>query len=264
MPHSHRITTVRFAAMLAALALVLAMTIPAEAHFGMLIPSADHASQNQRTLDLTLSFSHPFGMQGMELVKPKAAVFFDGQRQDLTGKLAKTTVMGHTAWKMGYDFKRPGVYAFVMEPQPYWEPAEDCFIVHLTKTLVPAFGGDEGWDEPLGLAVEIVPLTRPFGNYAGDTFTGQVLAGGNPVPGAEVEVELYNKDKKFAAPTEYNETQVVKADGNGVFTFACPQPGWWGFAALITADNKLPAPDGSGDKDIELGGVLWTYMHAWR
>ena len=35
---------------------------------------------------------------------------------------------------------------FYMEPKPYWEPAEDCFIIHYTKTVVTAFGDDEGWD----------------------------------------------------------------------------------------------------------------------
>lgn len=71
-----------------------------------------------------------------------------------------------------------------MEPQPYWEPAEDCYIVHYTKAYVAAFGEEEGWDEPAGLKTEIVPLTRPFGNYAGNVFQGQVLLNGKPVPGA--------------------------------------------------------------------------------
>ena len=30
-------------------------------------------------------------------------------------------------------------------------------------------------DRPVGLPVEIVPLSRPFGLYAGNTFRGKVL-----------------------------------------------------------------------------------------
>lgn len=56
-----------------------------------------------------------------------------------------------------------------MEPKPYFEPAEDCYIIHYTKTVVSAFGL-EGWDRELGLKTEIVPLTRPFGLYAGNVF----------------------------------------------------------------------------------------------
>ena len=74
-----------------------------------------------------------------------------------------------------------------------------------------------------------------------------------PVPGADVEVELYNKDKKYEAPNEYMVTQVVKADANGVFTYAVPFAGWWGFAALNTADEKLDH-DGT-PKNVELGAV---------
>ena len=147
-----------------------------------------------------------------------------------------------------------------MEPEPYFEPAEDTYIIHYTKTAVAAFGGEEGWDEPLGLKTEIVPLTRPFGNYAGNVFQGRVLLDGKPVPGAEVEVESYNKAKGHTAPNEYFVTQVVKADENGVFSYGVPWAGWWGFAALNTAKEKL---DYKGEpKPIELGAVLWLEFVA--
>ena len=138
--------------------------------------------------------------------------------------------------------KRPGVYMFYMEPQPYWEPAEDVFIIHYTKTVVTAFGDDEGWDEEIGLKTEIVPLSKPFGLYAGNVFQGIVKLDGKPVPYAEVEVEYYNKDKKAEAPTDYMVTQTIKADQNGVFTYAAPKAGWWGFAALNEADFKIKTP----------------------
>ena len=102
--------------------LVCCLASPAPAHFGMVIPSADHAAQDQKALDVTLSFSHPFGGEGMELVKPKFGVYFEGQYTDLAGQLAKTKVMEHTGWKLNYAFKRPGPYVFYMEPTPYWSP----------------------------------------------------------------------------------------------------------------------------------------------
>ncbi|WP_461210160.1 DUF4198 domain-containing protein [Desulfocurvus sp. DL9XJH121] len=245
------------------LALFLMLGATASAHFGMAIPADSAASMEKKSTHVDFSFSHPCAGVGMELVKPKQlGVFFDGKATDLLPKAAKTKVMDHTAWTVNYAFKRPGVYTFFMEPVPYWEPAEDCSIIHYTKVSVPAFGGDEGWDEPVGLKTEIVPMLRPFGNFAGNAFTGLVLLDGKPVPNAEVEVELYNQGR-FATPTEYHETQVVKADGNGVFTFACPQPGWWGFAALNEADFTLKDPAGK-DKPVEIGAVFWTYMNAWK
>ena len=237
---------------------------PALAHFGMIIPSDSMVMQGEnRSVNITASFSHPFENAGMELVKPKVfSVVANGKPGSLLGNLKKTTVMGHTAWTTGYKIRRPGVYMFHMEPQPYWEPAEDCFIIHYTKTVVTAFGDDEGWDREIGLKTEIVPLSKPFGLYAGNVFQGIVKFNGAPVPYAEVEVEYYNQGKKAQAPTDYMVTQTIKADGNGVFTYAAPKAGWWGFAALNTADYKLK--HNGEEKDVELGAVIWVRFHNWR
>lgn len=241
---------------------LLVIAPSAQAHFGMVIPSASMAMEKKdASLDLTLSFSHPMEMVGMPLVKPASfKVFVDGKAEDLSAALKPAKVMDHDAWSTQYVMKRPGVYQFAMEPTPYWEPAEDCFIIHYTKTIVAAFGEEEGWEEPLGLKTEIVPLTRPFGNYAGNVFQGQVLLDGKPVPGALVEVEFYNKDGQYEAPNDYMITQAVRADDNGVFTYAAPFAGWWGFAALNTAKDKMDR-DGA-PKEVELGAVLWTEFLA--
>ncbi len=244
--------------------LTVFMTFPAMAHFGMVIPSDTMVMQDDnRDITVTLSFSHPMEMAGMELVKPKIfAVSANGKKQDLLGFLNPVKVMDHAAWTVQYAVKRPGTYVFHMEPQPYWEPAEDCFIVHLTKTVVTAFGDDEGWDVELGLKTEIVPITKPFGLYKGNVFQGIVKMDGKPVPYAEVEVEYYNKEKTAHAPTDYMVTQTIKADKNGLFTYATPASGWWGFAALNTADYTI-AYDGR-EKDVEMGAVIWVYFHDWK
>jgi cobalt/nickel transport protein len=230
----------------------------------MLIPSDTMVLQgDERTINLTLSFSHPFEMVGMPLVKPKAfGVMTAGKRQDLLGSLQKTQVMSQKAWKTAFAVRRPGVYMFYMEPEPYWEPAEDAFIVHYTKTVVSAFGDDQGWGAEIGLRTEIVPLSKPFGLYAGNVFQGIVKLNGKPVPLAEVEVEYYNIDKTYTAPTTYMITQTIKADPNGVFTYAAPVAGWWGFAALNPADFKLK--HNGKEKSVELGAVIWVKFHDWQ
>jgi len=242
---------------LAAFLVLFGFTGPAMAHFGMVIPSTPVVEdQDDATVTVELSFSHPMEMVGMPLVKPKSVqVIVNGAAEDISGNMQAAKIMDHDAWKTQFTAKRPGVYAIVMEPEPYWEPAEDCFIIHYTKSYVAAFGEEEGWDEPAGLKTEIVPLTRPFGNYAGNVFQGRVVLDGKPVPNAEVEVEYYNRDGKYTAPNEYMVTQVIKADDNGVFTYGVPFAGWWGFAALNTSGEQM-SHEGE-DKDIELGAVLW-------
>ena len=248
----------------AVLSSMILFSSPASGHFGMVIPSDTMVMQDDnRTIDIALSFSHPMEMQGMELDKPKIfSVIREGRSSDLLGQLKQAKVMGHKAWHMRYRIRRPGVYTLHMEPQPYWEPAEDCFIVHITKTVVTAFGDDEGWDAEIGLKTEIVPLSKPFGLYAGNVFQGIVKMDGKAIPYAEVEVEFYNEHKTVHSPTEYMITQTIKADGNGAFTYAVPASGWWGFAALNTADYKMK--HNGEEKDVELGAVIWVYFHDWE
>jgi cobalt/nickel transport protein len=234
------------------------------AHFGMVIPSDSMVMPGEsKVIKVAISFSHPMEMVGMEMVRPaRFGVVRGGKKEGLLGVLKGTKVMGHKAWQVNYKTKRPGIYIFYMEPTPYWEPAEDCYIVHYTKTVISAFGMEEGWDEPVGLKTEIVPLSRPFGLYAGNVFQGIVMVERKPVPYAEVEVEYYNEDRKAEAPTDCMVAQVTKADGNGVFTYAVPRAGWWGFAALTTSDKKM---DYKGqDKEVELGAVIWVKFHEWK
>ena len=235
----------------------------AEAHCGMIIPSDSMVSQEDgRSVDLTLSFSHPFEGNGMVLDRPVSfTVTHDGERTDLMKDLTEATVMEQPAYRLDYPLARPGTYVFAMEPQPYWEPAEDAFIVHYTKTYVSAFGDDEGWDAELGLRTEIVPMSKPFGLWAGNVFQGTVMLDGEPAPNAEVEVEYYNEDGTATAPSDLMITQTIKADGDGVFTYAAPAGGWWGFAALSTADETM-ARDGV-DKPVELGAVIWVEFQPW-
>lgn len=232
----------------------------AGAHFGMIIPSDEMVTKGESSIvTLQLMFWHPFEGHGMELVKPvKFGVVANGTKHDLLKTLSSQKIEGHTTWKTTYRVRRPGIYVFYMEPQPYWEAAEDSYIVHYTKTVVAAYGQDEGWDEPIGLKTEIVPLSKPFGLYAGNVFQGVVMLKGKPVPGAEVEVEYFNAEGKYSAPTDYMVTQVIKADPNGVFTYAVPKAGWWGFAALSTDDWQVKG------KDVEIGAVLWVNFHEMK
>lgn len=236
----------------------------ARAHFQGLIPSDDIiAGSDDKTISLNLIFFHPFEGDRMNMVKPaEFGVFLGKKKQDLLNTLIEKKQDGLSAWQAFYQVKRPGDYIFYVEPKPYWEPAEDCFIVHYTKVIVNALGLEEGWDEEVGLKTEIIPLTRPYGLYAGNVFQGIVKIDGKPVPFTEVEVEYYNKDGKLKATADPFVTQVVKADGNGVFTYAMPKAGWWSFAALNEDREKMKHQ--GADKPVEIGAVLWVKTHDMK
>ena len=237
------------------------------AHFGAVIPSDDIITQQDaKKIEVAVKFLHPMEGQYMEMAKPKRFGVVHGETTtDLLANLSASKGKGpdaaFTSWKAEYQIKKPGDYLFFVEPQPYWEPAEDSFIVHSTKVCVNALGLEEGWDKPVGLETEIIPKTRPYGLWTGNVFSGQVLIKGKPAADVDVEIEYLNESKgnpkKVQPPSDPFITQVVKTDANGLFTYAMPRAGWWGFAALSTADWTIKQ-DGA-EKPVELGAVLWVH-----
>ena len=259
LQHHHRHAPSR-AGVALAIAAALALAPLASAHFQELIP--DHLVITQHTgpdLEFALTFTHPFeGGPVMPMETPTAfGVIIEGERIDLLDRLEPITVAGTSAFRASYRVDRPGDHVFFVEPAPYFEPAEDAFIVHYAKVIVNAYGLSEGWHEPIGLPVEIVPLTRPYDLWTGNLFRGVVLHDGEPVPYAEVEVEWRN-DGSVDADRYAFTTQVLLADANGVFAYAMPRAGWWGFAALIEGDE--PFLDDGEEVDVELGGLIWIHV----
>jgi len=256
------------------LTVTMGVASPVQAHFGTITPSDDIVTQDDsKSLKLQIKFIHPMEMHYMEMVKPKHfGVLHDGKKTGLLGSLkaakgkSPDQTESFTFWTADYQIRRPGDYIFYVEPAPYWEPAEDLFIVHYTKVCVNAFGLEKGWDEPVGLETEIIPLTRPYGLWTGNLFTGQVLLKGKPVPFAEVEIEYLNESpgniSVVIPPADPYVTQVVKADGDGIFNYAMPRAGWWGFAALNEADWKLKY-DGK-EKGVEIGAVYWVHTRDMK
>lgn len=233
------------------------------AHFQTVMTDKTVIEQGGNTkVSIQYEFTHPFEQHLMNMQMPKeAGVFMDGKKTSLLGAFQVVEKNKLTMWKSEYTIKEPGVYQFYVDPVPYFEPAEEKFIRHQAKTIVDAFGSGEGWDKPIGLKAEIIPLSRPYTLYAGNLFSAQVLYKGKPVPNAEVEVEFYNT-KGLKAPNEMYVTQVYKADKNGVFHVALPQEGWWGFAALMDDDEKIKK-DGKS-YPVELGAVLWLKTEAMK
>jgi len=232
--------------------------ITVSAHFGMVIPSDDIISmEDNKSISLTVQFIHPMEGDYMDIVKPaQFGVLVQGKKIDLLNTLQEKKINDCSTWETNYQIKRPGDYIFYVEPQPYWEPAEDCFIIHYTKVIVNALGLEVGWDEEVGLKTEIIPLTRPYGLWTGNVFQGIVKVKGEAVPYAEIEVEYYNQDGKVKWPADPMITQVIKADQNGVFTYAMPKAGWWGFAALNEDEEKIK--QNGEEKSVEIGAVLWV------
>ncbi len=232
----------------------------AQAHFLLMLPSRDIVAPGQgRTVDLDIRFTHPMeGGPMMEMAHPvRFGVLAAGEHHDLLDRLQPRRIDGKTAYRCTARLIRPGDHVFYLEPAPYWEPAERKMIVHYTKVVVDFLDAQTGWDALVGLPVEIEPLVRPYGLWTGNTFRGLVRREGKPVPFATVEVEYNNVDGAVRPPADAFVTQVVKTDAQGVFSYTMPRAGWWGFAALVDSDKKMPGPHGQ-PVDVELGGLIWV------
>ena len=241
--------------LLAALTLT-ALASPALAHFQEILPSADVLPEGGK-VTVELVFTHPMERgPTMDMVKPvRVGAVTDNGVEDLTASLVEAPVDGKSAWRFEQTIAAPGAEVLFVEPKPYWEPAENKYIVHYAKMVVDGFASGEGWDRLAGLPVEIAPLVRPTGLWTGNLFRGVVLQDGQPVPGAEIEVEWVN-DGSVTPPNEAFITQVIKADDMGVFSYAMPKAGWWGFAALIDGPEAT-SPDGK-PATTELGALMWV------
>lgn len=241
------------------LIITAAATSTAYAHFQKMIPSTNVVDQESgRTVTFDLTFTHPMtNGPAMEMAKPlQFGMQFNGEKTDLLGSLTAKTVDDQSAFDAAVQIKAPGGYAFYVEPVPYFEPAEGKFIIQYTKTIIDAYDAGEDWDQMVGFPVEIEPLTRPYGIWTGNIFSGMVRHNGEPVPFAEVEVE-YANDGSITLPNATFATQVIKADANGIFHYAMPKDGWWVFAALIE-DGTMAAPQTGEEVPVERGGVLWV------
>ena len=233
-------------------------------HFAVILPSDDIIEEKDpKTLTLKLYFMHPFEQEWMHMEKPKSFFVKVGEEKiDLLKAIKSIKVQGKKAWEVSFTIKRPGDHIFFLEMTPYWEEAEEKFLLHCPKVIVQALGKEEGWEKEVGLPMEIVPLVRPYGLWVGNAFQGMVKLNGKPLPFCQVEVEYFNEGKKVKAPKSPYVTQLITTDPNGVFTYSFPKAGWWGFSAVTDAPFKIKK-DGK-EYPVELGGIIWIKVREMK
>lgn len=248
------------------LAAALLLPMAAQAHF-QLIYTPNVNLEKPAEIPLLLVFWHPFeNAHAMDMGKPEQFfVTYKGKKTDLLDTLTPVTFTGAensaAAFETKYQLKGLGDYIFTLVPAPYLEKTEDKYIQQITKSYVNLGEVPTGWDEPIGLPTEIVPLNKPAAIVAGSTFTGRLLSEGKPVAGAELEIEYIAAEPDLATHTAGKPrvtpppggTLVAHTDDNGVFTFGLPKAGTWGFAALGTGPKK----EFQG-KELSQDAVLWV------
>ncbi|ALG66730.1 DUF4198 domain-containing protein [Beggiatoa leptomitoformis] len=241
--------------------LVSFFPLMAHAHFQTLLPSQDIVNaEDEKNIILTLVFTHPMEQSPvMNMGEPKQfGVLVQDEKINLLPTLTLVKQQDKNTYSAKYLLTRPADHIFYVEPAPYWEAAENKFIVHYTKVVVSAFGAETGWDKLVGFPIEIEPLVRPYGLWTGNIFRGIVKKNGQAVPYAKIEVEYWNEHNTVVIPADPFVTQVLKTNAQGEFSYAMPKAGWWAFAALVEGDTTMLNPDGK-PVAVELGGLIWVH-----
>ncbi|MCG8510091.1 MAG: DUF4198 domain-containing protein [Rhodospirillales bacterium] len=255
----------------AAVAVIMAAA-PAYAHF-QLVYTPEVNIEKPAELPFKLIFWHPHeNGHAMDMGQPEQFFYVHkGKKTDLMDQLKPITFHGahneSKAFETSVKVRRNGDYIFTLVPAPYYEKGEDIYIQQITKSYINKGGMPTGWNEAQGLATEIVPLNKPTNVIAGSSFSGILLSGGKPVPGAEIEIEYLaaepdvatNKVGAATASPVPGGAIVAITDEGGVFTFGIPKSGFWGFAAL----GSGPAKEHKG-KELSQDAVIWVRAYDFK
>ncbi len=237
----------------------------AEAHF-QLVYTPETQIARPGNVPVKLIFWHPFeNGHAMDMGVPLEFYAVNrGEKIDLMDTLKQTVFHGAENDAIAYDasvpVKRAGDYVLALTPAPYYEESEDIYIQQITKSYLNRAEMPTDWSEPLGLKTEILPLNKPANTIVGSTFTGRVLSEGQPVAGAEIEIEYMAAEPDMETSATGTPTAsplpggsiVAISDDNGIFTFGIPKAGFWGFAAL----GSGPETEYDG-KELSQDAVIW-------
>ncbi len=250
----------RLAAAFASVILFAVLARPSAGHFLVVIPATDAVESDEPTeISCRILFGHPMEQTPpISIGTPVSVLLKVGEATiNLRDKLINLGDRDGPWWSVAIPLRRPGDHILLVEAPPHWEETERAWIQHSAKVIVHFAGAQVGWNREIGLPVEIVPLTRPYGLWVGNCFRGQVLYRGKPAESIDVEVEFLNQGNRVQVAQEVRLTQVIKTDAQGIFCYGIPWAGWWGFAALVDGGSR-PGPDGQPAR-LELGGTLWIY-----
>ncbi len=215
-------------------------------------------------------WGHPYEMILYDAQAPKFYMVTPQGKKDQVSLKEITAVDGASgqarkAYEVEYQPAAPGDYYLCLEAPPYFISEEKVFWQDYVKEAWHVMA-QKGWDRPVGMDIEIVPLTRPYGWPAGAVFKAQALFKGKPLKGVQVEIEKFNgfyvsKDKlpkdRLGEDNEPLMTRALKTDAQGYLVCTLDSPGWWVLA--VGHEDGKKSYEGK-EYPVEKRGCLWVYV----
>jgi cobalt/nickel transport protein len=249
----------------------LCPTLPAQAHFQVYWPQTEGCyAKPGEAVTWQYFWGHPFEMIVFDTQPPKFFIFTPQKKKEsVTVKeiTLKDQASGkdRKAFTVEYTPPSPGDYYLCLESLPYFIPEEKAFWQDYVKEPLHVMA-EKGWDQAVGLPVEIIPLTRPYGWPAGSVFKGQALAKKRALTRAIVEIEKFNgffvpadKLPKDRLGEENGSliTRITKTDRMGYFVCTLDSPGWWIISVSAPGGKKVHERK---TYPVEMRGCLWIYV----
>jgi len=231
---THNIKALVTVVLLATLA-ALASTV--YAHFGIVLPTKWMANLGEK-IKFYFFFGHAFEH---EILPVKYVKIISAYIVDPDGIRHKVELRPYNSTFFVGEFtcEKDGDYIIAVEAVAKHGGG---YCIAFSKAIVHCGVVEKGWNRTVGLPVEIVPLTRPYGLEFVAPITGIVLKNGKPLKYVRIEWEPYHGyhpakllswlEKTFPYPDAYL-TKATLTDPNGEFTVVIPYPGVWVIAAVI-------------------------------
>jgi cobalt/nickel transport protein len=215
-------------------------------------------------------WGHPYEMILFDAEAPRIYVVSpDGQKADLapvpvemedpgTGQMRAAFTFSHAPEAIGDSW-------LVLEAPPCPIAEEGAAVKDYVKQCVHVMA-ETGWERGLGLPIELVPLTRPYGLEAGFAFTARAYLDGEPLAGSAVEIEKFNRFHVTAESLPKDQygledvpmiTRAARTDANGYVTVTLDEPGWWMIS--VAAESGTVSVDGQDWARVLRGG-LWVHV----
>lgn len=235
---------------------LLATAGVAHAHYPLLIGDR---SPNMGQRDGVITFTYGLGeLHERVFAKAKTPDWvhgytFDGITLDLTDKLKQKGQL--TTLK--YHSRRVGDTWIVVHTPMAWSEHDTTFTETTVRTIVHQ-GLSRGWETPLGLPLEMVPLNQPYGLLPGDTFRVELLHKGKPLSNVKIYAEkYYDPPMKKPFIDEVLRTRIARTDSSGIAMITFHSPGWW----ALFATHELDGMKKDGKTGIaNLQDVVWVYI----
>lgn len=259
--------------LLAALLLGLWPGAPALAHYQVFWPQFEGCyAKPGEVVTWQYFWGHPFDMfiDDAAAEPPKFFIFTpEKKKENLEPReiTLKDPASGKDRRAFTVEYKPPGLgdYYLCLKSPAYFIPSEKEFWQDYVKEPLHVMA-ERGWYDAVGLPIEIIPITRPYGWPADSVFKGQALAKRRPLTRATVEIEKFNG---FFVPRdqlprdrlgEENSpliTRITKTDRMGYFLCTLDSPGWW--IISVSAPGGRKTHEGKR-YPLKMRGALWIYV----